>query len=532
MAMGNFTIKSPDEHEGQRERRMESHFRKETPWTSMMKAKDFGPTSRQQLDMERAASGDDVSPSHHQQQQLQQIAKPPASGGSVNPMEDMQSWLKANIPQAQVFVNVNYSIKNSSVRFEPAAAGNSASQHSHDSTQLAASAALDNNPPPPAQPNQGPLHSILSSKKIPSSSREGSNANNNNSNKKKRVLIHARKDSPFEVWVPPTALKRQKVKEEQPITAASQLPSSSQQLPKVSIARDSGRERSSNMNMYHQSVAINSLNHSGRGPDMSGMRQTYRTLSMMQQEIMSCPAGSSTQPLENNTNTSSLSETISSVISHRSFRGMQTSAHHQSPIMPRAQSIQTANHIQMQNYAKYLMPQGIQARPLLSKQQMDSKLTEEVVKRCSCKRTKCLKLYCPCFADGLFCNAKCNCSDCFNDQNCIAQVQEGRKAIQSKNPDAFKPKVRMSRATKAYSSTPHTQGGRGGDHSNDNNVSAPATLQHQRGCRCTRTRCLKRYCECFAAGAWCGPKCSCSNCLNNEESAMMMTKGSTFMNTV
>jgi len=526
MAMGNFTIKSPDEHEGQRER---SHFRKETPWTSMMKAKDFGPTSRQntQLDMERAASGDDVSPS---QQQLQLVPKPTAAG-SVNPMEDMQSWLKANIPQAQVFVNVNYSIKNSSVRFEPAGAGNSTSQQSQDSTQLAASAALDNNnPPPPAPPNQGPLHSILSSRKITASSSEGSNANNNNSsngsNKKKRVLIHARKDSPFEVWVPPTALKRQKVK-------AEPIPAASQHLPKVSIARDSGRERSSNMNMYHQSVAINSLNHSGRGPDMSGMRQTYRTLSMMQQEIMSCPAGSSTQPLENNTNTSSLSETISSVISHRSFRGMQTSAHHQSPIMPRAQSIQTANHIQMQNYAKYLMPQGIQARPLLSKQQMDSKLTEGAVKRrCSCKRTKCLKLYCPCFADGLFCNAKCNCSDCFNDQNCIAQVQEARKAIQSKNPDAFKPKVRMSRATKAYSSTPHTQGGRGGDHSNDNNVSAPATLQHQRGCRCTRTRCLKRYCECFAAGAWCGTKCSCSNCLNNEESAMMMTKGSTFMNTV
>merc|ERR1712072_1609191 len=368
--------------------------------------------------MERAASGDDVSPS---QQQLQLVTKPTAAG-SVNPMEDMQSWLKANIPQAQVFVNVNYSIKNSSVRFEPAGAGNSTSQQSQDSTQLAASAALDNNnPPPPAPPSQGPLHSILSSRKITASSSEGSNANNNNSsngsNKKKRVLIHARKDSPFEVWVPPTALKRQKVKEEQPITAASQLPSSSQQLPKVSIARDSGRERSSNMNMYHQSVAINSLNHSGRGPDMSGMRQTYRTLSMMQQEIMSCPAGSSTQPLETNNSSAggSLSETISSVISHRSFRGMQTPAHHQSPIMPRAQSIQAANHIQMQNYAKYLMPQGIQARPLLSKQQMDSKLTEGVVKRCSCKRTKCLKLYCPCFADGLFCNAKCNCSDCFND---------------------------------------------------------------------------------------------------------------------
>merc|ERR1711981_762533 len=38
--------------------------------------------------MERAASGDDVSPS---QQQLQLVTKPTAAG-SVNPMEDMQSW--------------------------------------------------------------------------------------------------------------------------------------------------------------------------------------------------------------------------------------------------------------------------------------------------------------------------------------------------------------------------------------------------------------------------------------------------------
>jgi len=498
---------------------MESHFRKETPWTSMMKAKDFGPTARQHEAritsriLERTASGAEVSPS----QQLQLVkgktshAAANANAGGVNPMEDMQSWLKANLPQAQVYVNVNYSIKNSSVVFEPAG-NNSSSQQSQDThlassksaaSSSAAAAALD---PPGQGSHQGPLRSILSGKKLAASEVHGTPSNTVKNSK--RVHIHARKDSPFEVWVPPTALKKQKVG-----------PSPQEQMASQSQPINASTDRKrSNMNMYHQSVAINHLNH-GSGQDI---RQTYHTLSMMQQEITSCPSGPSTS-------TGSLSEAMSSVVRQRALQGSMKTSTHQSPIMPRAKSIQKANIHMQQNFAKYLMPQGMQqhqqAPQLLSKPQIDSKLTHGTVKRCSCKRTKCLKLYCPCFADGLFCNAKCNCSDCFNDQSSIAQVHEAREAIKNKNPDAFKPKVRLSRTTKAFSSTPHTQGGMAPIEN-----SAPATLQHQRGCRCSRTRCLKRYCECFAANVFCGSKCSCSNCLNNEESFhMMMTKRSNFM---
>lgn len=38
---------------------------------------------------------------------------------------------------------------------------------------------------------------------------------------------------------------------------------------------------------------------------------------------------------------------------------------------------------------------------------------------------------------------------------------------------------------------------------------------HKRGCRCKRSKCLKKYCECFHAGARCNPDvCQCEDCRN------------------
>lgn len=43
---------------------------------------------------------------------------------------------------------------------------------------------------------------------------------------------------------------------------------------------------------------------------------------------------------------------------------------------------------------------------------------------------------------------------------------------------------------------------------------AAKQLRHARGCRCGRSRCLKKYCECFAAGVQCGANCECTDCGN------------------
>ena len=135
--------------------------------------------------------------------------------------------------------------------------------------------------------------------------------------------------------------------------------------------------------------------------------------------------------------------------------------------------------------------------------------------RCHCKRTKCLKLYCPCFAGGQFCGPKCNCHDCYNDVQFTNMVDKARAKAKQKTPDAFQPKVREAKSVRIYQAS-HGQDFAGLAQSQL--YASKPLMQHARGCKCVKTKCLKRYCECFAAGVLCGTKCSCSNCENNEES--------------
>lgn len=37
----------------------------------------------------------------------------------------------------------------------------------------------------------------------------------------------------------------------------------------------------------------------------------------------------------------------------------------------------------------------------------------------------------------------------------------------------------------------------------------PATRTNLRGCKCQKTRCVKKYCDCFQNGICCGPNCRC-----------------------
>ncbi|KHG19476.1 hypothetical protein F383_23962 [Gossypium arboreum] len=62
-------------------------------------------------------------------------------------------------------------------------------------------------------------------------------------------------------------------------------------------------------------------------------------------------------------------------------------------------------------------------------------------KRCNCKKTKCLKLYCDCFAAGIYCAEPCSCQGCFNRPEYEETVLETRKQIESRNPLAFAPKI-------------------------------------------------------------------------------------------
>ncbi|KAJ6775272.1 PROTEIN TESMIN/TSO1-LIKE CXC 4 [Salix purpurea] len=97
----------------------------------------------------------------------------------------------------------------------------------------------------------------------------------------------------------------------------------------------------------------------------------------------------------------------------------------------------------MENAAKTLMVVtedfGISS-PKMKRQKMEF-LGASSCKRCNCKRSKCLKLYCECFAAGLYCIEPCSCLECSNNPAHEETVLETRKQIESRNPLAFAPKV-------------------------------------------------------------------------------------------
>lgn len=106
---------------------------------------------------------------------------------------------------------------------------------------------------------------------------------------------------------------------------------------------------------------------------------------------------------------------------------------------------------------------------------------------CTCKKSKCLKLYCQCFSSSTTCGPKCKCQDCHNSAANSADINEARASILERNPCAFDTKT----------TTP---------------VSSPPSPKA--GCKCRRSCCLKKYCECFSNGNKCNDSCGCVNCQN------------------
>jgi len=152
------------------------------------------------------------------------------------------------------------------------------------------------------------------------------------------------------------------------------------------------------------------------------------------------------------------------------------------PVFP----IEAPHHYQLQQNRR-----SFPLQPPLHYQQQQNLQSLSVYKRpqnelisCKCKKTKCSKLYCTCFERKVFCDSLCRCTDCYNTIDNGEIVKKAIDEILDRNPNAFCKKFN-SVETRNYGN---------------------------KGCKCRKSACLKKFCECYRAHIHCSINCQSINC--------------------
>ncbi|KAL7571241.1 hypothetical protein ACA910_008899 [Epithemia clementina (nom. ined.)] len=211
---------------------------------------------------------------------------------------------------------------------------------------------------------------------------------------------------------------------------------------------------------------------------------------------------------------------------------------------------------------------------------------------CTCKKSRCLKLYCQCFASSTTCGPRCKCQGCQNTTEHGEEIESARQTILERNPAAFdekfpvhstrfvttlpppgvphfhvhhnttanyppprtppphvhhsyhypvatissasqQPQTMVAPTSSAnipvYTSNPtssptvpppvvETTPLSNTAAVSPESASLTSTLSEDRstqyGCKCRRSFCLKKYCECYQNSSYCSLQCRCTNCKN------------------
>ena len=116
--------------------------------------------------------------------------------------------------------------------------------------------------------------------------------------------------------------------------------------------------------------------------------------------------------------------------------------------------------------------------------------------KCTCSKTNCLKKYCACFANGIPCDG-CDCKNCEN-----IGVKSNSNSNNNNENNINNREEKLNNAN---------------SNNNNNNYSSirvPSPKNQRIICNCTKSNCMKKYCECYKQGYNCNSLCRCVECKN------------------